>query len=360
MIKRLICSVLVVMLFISSTLVYAEPSTWAKEFVENANNDNLIPDILNNNYQNNIKRYEYVLLALKVLDQNKVLVSIDNKSPFKDIDKHPYKEEIIKAYNAGIVGGYEDNTFRPDNEISRQEVAALVYNLVKKINSKTVLPTGLSAFSDANEIGSWAIPFIEFNYANKIISGVGKKNGYDTMNPKGRTTREQAITLLYKVSINKSLLGKLGFEDTLTNNGRVSKDDMNELAKLVGSDVLTYAKSLVETKGAQWDLVRDDLFVLKFADNSKIMVLRNDFKNEIEIQFRQLDKQEAYEYFESFKKLIFGDIDLKSKYDEALIEFKSSQGTLSDEEAYLNGLLNVYSSLDNDIRTYTFNFRKYK
>jgi amidase len=51
---------------------------------------------------------------------------------FSDVkDKAWYKESIDKAASNGITGGYPDGTFKPDNQISRAEIASLISRIGK-------------------------------------------------------------------------------------------------------------------------------------------------------------------------------------------------------------------------------------
>ncbi|MCH4890277.1 S-layer homology domain-containing protein [Acidaminobacter sp. JC074] len=276
MVKRIISSLLVVMLLLTQLVVFAEPSGWATEFIENASKDELIPENLKGDYQNNIKRFEYVLLALKVLEQNDIEVVIKDESPFTDISGHMYETEIIKAFNAGIVGGYEDKTFRPDNEIKREEVAALVYNLVHEINENQSLPTTESQFSDTNEISNWAKPFVEFNYKNKIMSGTGKKDNLDTINPKGKTTKEAAITLLYKVSVDDALLANFDYEPLKHNDEVIAdKSQMNKLANSLGDPAVKSLSDIVKNEDIETVTVSDKSYVINYKDGSRIDVFNN-------------------------------------------------------------------------------------
>lgn len=206
-IKQIVSTALITTTLLTS-IVYATPTDWAVDFVEGSIDDDLVPVALQANYQDTIKRYEYVLLALEILEKNNVDIIITETAPFNDILGHPYENEIVKAFNAGIIDGYGDGTFKPNQDIKREEITALVYNLVKGINAKVTLPTLYGNYSDTDEISPWAKPYVEFCYGNQIMSGTGTINNLDTMSPQGKATREQAIALLYKVFENKTLLNK--------------------------------------------------------------------------------------------------------------------------------------------------------
>jgi len=72
---------------------------------------------------------------------------------FKDVDSDDwYYPEVQKAVKAGYLIGYEDNTARPDNKITRQE-AALIIARIKGLNDYA---SGVNIFNDASQIATWA------------------------------------------------------------------------------------------------------------------------------------------------------------------------------------------------------------
>lgn len=338
---------------------FAEPSDWAVEFVEPAISDDLLPDLLRGKYQSNIKRYEYILIALEVLEQNNVYVDLVDVNPFTDIADHPYKNEIIKAYNADIVEGYEDNSFRPDAEIKREEVAALVYNLVKSINVNVSLPTTQSAFSDKNLISNWAIPFVEFNYTNSIILGTGKQNGLDTINPLGKTTREQAITLLYKVSKNVSLLSKYEYAPITIEGGKTySSEELKITGQHVGYDILKNLQLISESDEASIDYISEQSVLLSYTNSSRIEISK--FSG-IRYMTLVLVDLEDINIQNDFKHLL-NQTSLKdafdSEFDTIVSEFKQdSRYTYSGK--FGTNELEGYFDDSGDTRSYKILFKEY-
>lgn len=71
-------------------------------------------------------------------------VSEGTKAPFADINGHKYEKEIIQAYNNERIKGYPDGTFRPDEEITRAEVATMINRLYDRYPDKKYI--------DENEI----------------------------------------------------------------------------------------------------------------------------------------------------------------------------------------------------------------
>ncbi|WP_313346676.1 S-layer homology domain-containing protein [Sedimentibacter sp.] len=72
---------------------------------------------------------------------------------FRDVNSNDwYYPEVQKAVKAGYLMGYEDNTARPDNKISRQE-AALIIARIKELSDYA---SGVNVFNDSSQIATWA------------------------------------------------------------------------------------------------------------------------------------------------------------------------------------------------------------
>lgn len=108
---------------------------------------------------------------------------------FEDLpEKHQHYEAVIELVERGVVAGYEDGTFRPENEITRTEFCALLartlgYNKDSYIARK--LP-----FSDVGE-DYWGAAFISFCYEKHLINGMGD----GTFAPAAKVTMEQVIKM---------------------------------------------------------------------------------------------------------------------------------------------------------------------
>src|SRR5699024_3760103 len=99
----------------------------------------------------NITRGEFTQLIYEIATIGSEEMSVKLTS-VKDVDaKNPYMAAINYAMSSGIVVGYEDGTFRPDNKITRAEVVTMVNRFLGRV------PTGQAgenSFSDISE--HWA------------------------------------------------------------------------------------------------------------------------------------------------------------------------------------------------------------
>ena len=116
--------------------------------------------------------------------------------PFSDVADNRYcTDAVIWAYNEGIILGYEDNTFRPDQLITREQFATMLYRYAcangyadpADKNSMALLQ-----FLDRGSIGEFAKPAMRWAVANGIIKG----KTVTTLVPQGDATRAQCATML--------------------------------------------------------------------------------------------------------------------------------------------------------------------
>ncbi|MFD1954358.1 S-layer homology domain-containing protein [Paenibacillus thailandensis] len=127
-------------------------------------------------------------------------------APFSDVTAGEwYAGAVGAAYEAGIVSGYEDGTFRPNERITRQELAVLIDNAVSFASGgETENAAGApERFRDQEAISPWARTAV----ANVAEAGIseGRNGGY--FDPAANSTRAEAAAML------KRLLVHVGFID---------------------------------------------------------------------------------------------------------------------------------------------------
>ena len=83
-----------------------------------------ITSFMNSNNEYIKKMYTDVLSS----DQSSVEdIQVQKENPFKDLpSSHPAYQAVIQLYYQGVVGGYPDNTFRPDNKVNSAEFAKIL------------------------------------------------------------------------------------------------------------------------------------------------------------------------------------------------------------------------------------------
>lgn len=115
---------------------------------------------------------------------------------FKDVAEGMYYSEAVKwAISKGIITGYGDGTFRPDEEVSLEELGAIMFRYAAHKNLDTTARGGLSVYADSDEIGQWAKSAMSWAEAYGMIDGiVGGR-----LKPAGAATRAQAAAMLARL-----------------------------------------------------------------------------------------------------------------------------------------------------------------
>ena len=74
-----------------------------------------------------VTRAEFVTMAVKAFELSK---GTDGANPFKDVEEDVwYHDSVLSAYQAGIVSGVESDIFSPDQNITREMAAVILYKL---------------------------------------------------------------------------------------------------------------------------------------------------------------------------------------------------------------------------------------
>ncbi|WP_051570281.1 S-layer homology domain-containing protein [Paenibacillus ehimensis] len=181
-------------------------SHWSKADVEMLANKLVVEGVSDKQFQpdRNITRAEFAALVVRSLGLN----SVTANTYFTDINASAwYADAVATASKAGIINGYEDNTFRPDAQITREELAAMIiralnYAGVASEVSESNQAQLLAKFKDASKI-VWAKKEIAAAVNAGIINGLTD----DTIGSAEKATRSQAATML------KRYLGLADFID---------------------------------------------------------------------------------------------------------------------------------------------------
>ncbi|WP_170138058.1 putative Ig domain-containing protein [Anaerobacterium chartisolvens] len=137
-----------------------------------------------------ITRGELMAWLVKTLDLSTSFET--NFADMKDTDK--YYQEIGIAKKLGIAQGNNGN-FRPDTNISRQDMMVLAVNALKAANKKLAKGSGdMDKFADASQIASYAVENVAIMLKAGFVKGSGKN-----LNPTSTITRAEAAQILYRI-----------------------------------------------------------------------------------------------------------------------------------------------------------------
>jgi hypothetical protein len=125
--------------------------------------------------------YKRVILITAFL----ILILVPSAFAFDDVECHWAKDAIVKFTNINIIKGYNDNTFRPNDNITRAEFITLVNRILNNSEQS-------DKFIPDIQSKNWYYEEIKKSVASGLLKG--DQNG--NMNPESYITREEAVVIL--------------------------------------------------------------------------------------------------------------------------------------------------------------------
>lgn len=120
------------------------------------------------------------------------------RNPFTDVSSSQYYYDAISwAYDAGVVDGFDARTFKPDQNVTREQLAAILYRYAKYMNLSTSGSAYLAKYTDADKIANWAYDAMAWANYRGLINGTSATR----IDPKGYATRAQIAAILHRFAV---------------------------------------------------------------------------------------------------------------------------------------------------------------
>ena len=166
---------------------YQGASSWAVQELDKALEYGLITDKIRNKMNSPITREELCEVIVALYEALAGEMSVEGNGIFTDTKNN----EVNKASELGIVTGVGNNRFDPNAFTNREQVATMISRTVKALQPDVDFSAGVAeSFTDEKEISSWALESVRFMNKSGLLKGSNSK-----MDPKGVTTREQAVLI---------------------------------------------------------------------------------------------------------------------------------------------------------------------
>ncbi|WP_171650279.1 S-layer homology domain-containing protein [Paenibacillus foliorum] len=184
-------------MLLENNITFADVKThWAKDEIERMANKFIVQGVSKEEFQPDqaVTRAEFAALIARSMGLKPVSPS---KNIFNDIRSGDWFEgQVYAAAEVGIVSGYDDQTFRPNQQISRQEMAVMIYRAMKFAGFDDSSKAGQNVvFADENLFENWAKEAISVMANKKIVEGVASGK-YD---PTATATRAQSSVILSRM-----------------------------------------------------------------------------------------------------------------------------------------------------------------
>lgn len=108
-----------------------------------------------------------------------------------------YTEAVRWAAGCGVVKGYDNGCFGPNDAVTREQMAAILYRYAqhKGYDVSAGEDTNILSFDDALTVSEYAIPAMQWACGSGMVNGIAQKGGM-LLAPRDTTTRAQTATLL--------------------------------------------------------------------------------------------------------------------------------------------------------------------
>ena len=118
---------------------------------------------------------------------------VTGESTYSDVKTGDwYYNAVVWATEAGVVNGMGDGTFAPNDNITRQEMATMLYRLAK---AEKVEEDKLASFPDAASVADWAKDAMNWAVSTEIVNGSTHDDKVNYLDPTATALRCQAAAV---------------------------------------------------------------------------------------------------------------------------------------------------------------------
>ena len=174
---------------------------WFRDAVEYVNKNGLMSGTDVTEFDPNGLVTRAMLVTVLWRAENKPQVNLI--MPFADVEENAYYAGAVRwAASEGIVKGYSEVEFAPNDNITREQIAAIMhrYAAYKKYDISAGENTNILSYADYAEISEYAIPSVQY----AVGSGLMKGKTDSTINPSDNATRAETAEILKRfIEANK-------------------------------------------------------------------------------------------------------------------------------------------------------------
>ena len=124
--------------------------------------------------------------------------AVNGRSGFSDVQYNGYYEDAVTwAADNGIVNGTSASTFSPNANVTREQMAAILYRYAQYKKYNTAASSSLNGFTDHASVSGYAAASLEWAVAEKLVNGSAGK-----LMPTGNATRAQVAAILHRFVTN--------------------------------------------------------------------------------------------------------------------------------------------------------------
>ena len=138
-------------------------------------------------------------MLITVLYRMEGTPAVNGRSAFTDVqDGQWYTDAVVWATRKGVVNGYGDGRFGPNDPITREQMAAILFRYAGNKGYSVLTRADLTAYTDHTNISGYAMDALSWANANGLIRGRTET----TLMPDGQATRAEVAAILHRFLLN--------------------------------------------------------------------------------------------------------------------------------------------------------------
>ena len=170
-----------------------DPNAWYHSSVDYAIANGLMNGVASDEFAPNGVLSRAMLVTILYRAEGEPEVSGEN--PYTDVAEGTwYSDAVAWADANGIVKGFGDGTFGPNENITREQIAAIMMRYADYKGIDTSARADLSGYADADDISDWAYENMQWANAEGLITG----RSNNMLVPQGNTTRAETAAILMR------------------------------------------------------------------------------------------------------------------------------------------------------------------
>ncbi|WP_411348554.1 S-layer homology domain-containing protein [Paenibacillus sp. WLX2291] len=170
---------------------------WGKAAIDNMASRLVIEGVTDTTFDPNrdITRAEFAAIAVRAFGLQDTTATGQS---FSDVNDGAWYSSYVDTASAyGLLNGYNDGTFKPSQNISRQEATAILIRATKlaNLNTTAASTSSLNSYKDSSLVSSWAKNDVSYAAENGILQG----NDVGFLNSKNPVTRAETASMMERI-----------------------------------------------------------------------------------------------------------------------------------------------------------------
>lgn len=173
-----------------------DASSWYKEYVQYVFDKNIMKGMTKTEFGPDVilTRSHFATMLYRMEGEPEA----EYRNEFHDVQKGEfYTDPVMWASmdGIGIISGYEDGNFGPDDDITREQIAVMLYRYAKYKKYDTSDTEDLSRFEDHEKVSKFAVEAMQWAVGTEMIMGEGDDK---QLNPQGGTSRAVCAAMIQR------------------------------------------------------------------------------------------------------------------------------------------------------------------